>query len=83
MARKAAAELSPGLVAVKGDAQAPTDATGRAQEQDKKTATAVLNFKVDPEFRRRFRQRALDADLKHNQLLRQALAAWEEKHGIR
>ncbi len=41
-----------------------------------------LAFKVPPEFRRRFRQRALNADLKLNELLFAALAAWEEKNGI-
>jgi hypothetical protein len=43
-------------------------------------ANAPLNFKVDQDFRRRFRQRAAEADLKLNELLRQALDAWEEKH---
>jgi hypothetical protein len=43
----------------------------------------ALAFKVSPAFRRRFRQRAVTADLKLNQLLFQALDAWEEKHGIK
>jgi hypothetical protein len=42
-----------------------------------------LAFKVPPAFRKRFRQRAADADLKLNELLFEALAAWEEKHGIK
>jgi hypothetical protein len=42
-----------------------------------------LAFKVPPEFRKRFRQRAANADLKLNELLFEALAAWEEKHGIK
>lgn len=41
-----------------------------------------LAFKVPPAFRKRFRQRAADSDLKLNELLFEALAAWEEKHGI-
>ena len=41
-----------------------------------------LTFKVAPVFRKRFRQRAHDADLKLNELLFQALAAWEEKYDI-
>jgi hypothetical protein len=41
-----------------------------------------MAFKVPPEFRKRFRQRALNADLKLNELLFAALAAWEEKNGI-
>ena len=45
-------------------------------------ASAPLNFKVPPEFRRRFRQRAAEADLKLNELLREALEAWEQRHGL-
>ena len=41
-----------------------------------------LAFKVPPAFRKRFRQRAADADLKLNELLFEALTAWEEKQGI-
>ncbi len=41
----------------------------------------ALAFKVPPAFRKRFRQRAADADLKLNELLFEALDAWEEKHG--
>ena len=43
----------------------------------------ALAFKVPPEFRRRFRQRAVMADLKLNELLFAALEAWEEKQGIK
>jgi hypothetical protein len=43
----------------------------------------ALAFKVSPVFRKRFRQRAVAADLKLNQLLFEALDAWEEKHGIK
>jgi hypothetical protein len=39
----------------------------------------ALAFKVPPSFRRRFRQCAVEADLKLNELLFEALAAWEEK----
>jgi hypothetical protein len=42
----------------------------------------ALAFKVSPEFRKRFRQRAVEADLKLNELLFAALTAWEEKHGL-
>lgn len=42
----------------------------------------ALAFKVPPVFRKRFRQRAVAADLKLNQLLFEALDAWEEKRGI-
>lgn len=39
-----------------------------------------LAFKVPPEFRKRFRSRALEADLKLNELLFAALDAWESKN---
>lgn len=42
----------------------------------------ALAFKVSPEFRRRFKQRAFEADMKLNELLFAALDAWEEKQGI-
>jgi len=42
----------------------------------------ALAFKVPPEFRKRFRQRAVEADLKLNELLFAALDAWEEKQGF-
>ena len=43
----------------------------------------ALAFKVPPAFRRRFRQRAADADLKLNELLFEALDAWEDKQGLK
>lgn len=78
MATKKTADLSAALVAVKGSAMAAADAASRSVEPV--TTNAPLNFKVDSEFRRRFRKRAAEADLKLNALLRQALEAWEEKH---
>ena len=42
-----------------------------------------LSFKVSPDFRRRFRSRAVAADLKLNELLAEALTAWEEKRGLK
>ena len=42
-----------------------------------------LAFKVSPAFRKRFRQRAVNADLKLNELLFEALDAWEEKMGLK
>lgn len=53
--------------------------------QPAKTATAnlqALAFKVPPEFRKRFRQRAANADMKLNELLFAALDAWEDKQGL-
>ena len=43
----------------------------------------ALAFKVPPAFRKRFKQRAVNADLKLNELLFEALDAWEEKRGIK
>jgi hypothetical protein len=43
----------------------------------------ALAFKVPPAFRKRFKQRAVNADLKLNELLFAALDAWEEKRGIK
>jgi hypothetical protein len=43
----------------------------------------ALAFKVPPAFRKRFRQRAVAADLKLNELLFEALDAWEEKKGLK
>lgn len=42
----------------------------------------ALAFKVSPAFRKRFKQRAVNADLKLNELLFAALDAWEEKKGL-
>ena len=53
-------------------------------EAPTKTANLqALAFKVSPGFRKRFRQRAADADLKLNELLFEALDAWEEKRGLK
>ena len=78
MPAKKTADLSASLVAIKGKAGPSPDATGRVHEPHV-AGTANLNFKVAPEFKRRFRQRAFDADLKLYELLQEALEAWEEK----
>ena len=72
MSSKKMADLSASLVALKGEAIPATAPV----------ASAPLNFKVDANFRRRFRQRAAEADLKLNELLREALDAWEQKRGL-
>lgn len=85
MAKKTA-DLSAGLVAVKGAASPASDAASRQPEAAptaSSASAAPLNFKVDVEFRRRFRERAASADLKLNELLREALDAWEEKRGLK
>ncbi len=59
-------------------------AARRAVEPPTKTANLqALAFKVSPAFRKRFRQRAANADLKLNELLFEALDAWEEKHQLK
>jgi len=55
----------------------PTEASGKTANLE------ALAFKVSPAFRKRFRRRAVEADLKLNELLFEALDAWEEKHGLR
>ena len=62
-----------------------SEAPQRAALIESTTKTAnlqALAFKVSPAFRIRFRQRAATANLKLNELLFEALAAWEEKHGM-
>ena len=83
MPSKKSADLSSSLVAVKGQASPSPDAMGRQPEAvSAPSKSAPLNFKVDAAFRRRFRQRAAEADLKLNELLREALEAWEQKRGL-
>lgn len=43
----------------------------------------ALAFKVSPEFRQRFKERAVASRLKLNELLFEALDAWEEKRGLK
>ena len=52
-------------------------------ERTKTADLEAISFKVPPAFRKRFRQRAVDADLKLNELLFAALDAWEEKHNLK
>jgi hypothetical protein len=53
-----------------------------APEHVKTENLQALAFKVPPAFRKRFRQRAANADLKLNELLFEALDAWEAKNGL-
>jgi hypothetical protein len=55
----------------------------RAKAATKTANLQALAFKVSPAFRKRFRQRAANADLKLNQLLFEALDAWEDKRGLK
>ncbi len=63
--------------------QPGTSALPTGAELTKTANLEALAFKVSPVFRKRFRRRAHDADLKLNELLFEALDAWEEKHGIK
>jgi hypothetical protein len=79
VARPAAPALPPAPRPAK-----PSASTKRAALEKAKTADLEpLAFKVAPAFRKRFRQRAHDADLKLNELLFEALDAWEEKQAIK
>jgi len=91
MSSKKSADLSSSLVAVKGRQRSGQPFRRRHGPQaggiprlvpGERPADAPLNFKVDADFRRRFRQRAAEADLKLNELLREALEAWEQKRGL-
>ena len=58
---------------------------GRPGAQER-VATANLEglaFKVPPSFRKRFRSRAAEADLKLNELLFAAFDAWEAQQGFK
>jgi hypothetical protein len=64
----------------------PSSDPAPADQLPERTKTAdleAISFKVPPAFRKRFRQRAVDADLKLNELLFAALNAWEEKHNLK
>ena len=60
-----------------------TRIAARSRRRTKTANLQALAFKVSPAFRKRFRQRAANADLKLNELLFEALDAWEEKRGIK
>lgn len=63
---------------------APAPKAVKAAPQPVPTAELEnLSFKVPPEFRKRFRTRAFEADLKQNELLFEALDAWEARKGIK
>lgn len=64
-------------------ATAMPEAIQRSQPLKAQTKTEnleALAFKVSPEFRKRFKQRALAADMKLNELLFAALGAWEREN---
>jgi hypothetical protein len=61
----------------KASAKSRTAPIAVAREETVTTNLENLNFKVPKSFRRRFRDCAYRADLKHNELLFAALDAWE------
>ena len=78
-----AANDAPARPAPAARAAAKAQPASRAASPDE-TATANLenlNFKVPRSFRKRFRDCAYKADLKHNELLFAALDAWESLNG--
>lgn len=85
-AKKKSAELSAGLVAVKGAAAPAPDMTTRAapppaETQDEGPGLAPLNFRVSATFRREFKTFAAQHDLKLNELLRRSFEAYRQKEG--
>jgi hypothetical protein len=65
------------------DSQTRSQESGSRPQAVKTENLEALAFKVSPAFRKRFRQRAVAADLKLNALLFEALDAWEEKKGLK
>jgi hypothetical protein len=64
-------------------AQPPQARRAAAGDETATVNLENLNFKVSKSFRKRFRDCAYRADLKHNELLFAALNAWETLHGGR
>lgn len=69
--------------------QTPSQHTPVTQIENKAPAAVpstnleALAFKVSPEFRKRFRTRAVEMDLKLNELLFAAFDAWEREQGFK
>jgi hypothetical protein len=86
MSKKADFSKLGGLVAPKGVTVEPAaDATQRGSKEtkDEKTKAANddivnLSFKVPNEFRKRFKLAAVHAGITQNELVMQALKAWEK-----
>lgn len=77
MPRIVSSPPSPPPAAAQRQAERPDPERTRTENLE------ALAFKVSPVFRKRFKARALEADLKLNELLFEALDAWEEKRGLR
>ena len=81
-------EATPRLASVPPSAATSglPDVPQTIDQRPERTKTAdleAISFKVPPSFRKRFKQRAVEADLKLNELLFAALEAWEEKHNLK
>jgi len=65
-------------------AKAAADATQRGEEETTEKKQAVdLNFKVDADFKERFKIVAAQSRVKQNQLIRLALDAYERERGAK
>lgn len=82
-AKKKSAELSAGLVAVKGAAVPTSDMPARAplvqEPAEAEKGLAPLNFRVSAAFRREFKTYAAQNDLKLNELLRLSFEAYSRQ----
>lgn len=81
---KKTAELSAGLVAIKGQAAPANDMPSRASAPSKQKPEAgqdPLNFRVSPEFRREFKTYAAAHDLKLNELLVKCFESFRKQQG--
>ena len=96
MAKPKVADLSPGLVAIKGGAAPPADTPTRAagpspalervgQGAAEEIATGEeivpLNFRIPASLRRAFKTYAAQHDMKLNELLRVAFEAYRAQQG--
>jgi hypothetical protein len=84
--QRTAPRAAPALVAVQPETSAKPPAPPPSRPtRPEETLTAnlqALAFKVPPAFRKRFKQRAANGSLKLNELLFEALDAWEEKNKV-
>ena len=80
---KKTAELSPGLVAIKGQAAPANDMPTRATAAKTKPEAGQdpLNFRVAKAFRREFKTYAAAHDLKLNELLVKSFQSYRKQQG--
>ena len=79
---KKTAELSAGLVAVKGQAAPANDMPARAADpKSADTGQDPLNFRVSADFRREFKTYAAAHDLKLNELLVKSFQSYRRQQG--